>query len=158
MLSHARTEMQIIKNLAFDESSYRSLTLSWFQHSPLKKVLNFLSKTNCKVIITTDHGTIRVKKPIKIIGDRNTNSNLRYKSGKNLSFNENEVFFSRNPEKLFLPKTDISTSYTFATENKFFVYPNNYNYYVKNYIDSFQHGGVSLEEMIVPFAILEPKN
>ena len=158
MLSHARTEMEMIKNLAYDESSYRSLTLSWFNHSVFKKVMDFLSKNNHKIILTTDHGTIRVKKPIKIKGDRNTNSNLRYKSGKNLSYNEKNLFFTREPEKLFLPKQNISSSYVFANENKFFVYPNNYNAYVKSYKDSFQHGGISLEEMFVPYSVLEPKN
>ena len=158
MLSHARTEMEMIKNLAYDESSYRSLTLSWFNHSVFKKVMDFLSHSNHKIVLTTDHGTIRVKKPIKIKGDRNTNSNLRYKSGKNLSFNEKNLFFTREPEKLFLPKQNISSSYVFANENKFFVYPNNYNSYVKSYKDSFQHGGISLEEMFVPYSVLEPKN
>ena len=158
MLSHARTEMEMIKNLAYDESSYRSLTLSWFNHSVFKKVMDFLSHSNHKIVLTTDHGTIRVKKPIKIKGDRNTNSNLRYKSGKNLSFNEKNLFFTREPEKLFLPKQNISSSYVFANENKFFVYPNNYNAYVKSYKDSFQHGGISLEEMFVPYSVLEPKN
>ena len=158
MLSHARTEMEMIKNLAYDESSYRSLTLSWFNHSVFKKVMDFLSKNNHKIVLTTDHGTIRVKKPIKIKGDRNTNSNLRYKSGKNLSYNEKNLFFTREPEKLFLPKQNISSSYVFANENKFFVYPNNYNAYVKSYKDSFQHGGISLEEMFVPYSVLEPKN
>ena len=158
MLSHARTEMEMIKNLAYDESSYRSLTLSWFNHSVFKKVMDFLSKSNHKIVLTTDHGTIRVKKPIKIKGDRNTNSNLRYKSGKNLSYNEKNLFYTREPEKLFLPKQNISSSYVFANENKFFVYPNNYNAYVKSYKDSFQHGGISLEEMFVPYSVLEPKN
>ena len=158
MLSHARTEMEMIKNLAYDESSYRSLTLSWFNHSVFKKVMDFLSKNNHKIVLTTDHGTIRVKKPIKIKGDRNTNSNLRYKSGKNLSYNEKNLFYTREPEKLFLPKQNISSSYVFANENKFFVYPNNYNAYVKSYKDSFQHGGISLEEMFVPYSVLEPKN
>ena len=158
MLSHARTEMEMIKNLAYDESSYRSLTFSWFTHSVFKKVMDFLSHNNFKIVLTTDHGTIRVKKPIKIKADRNTNTNLRYKSGKNLSFNEKNLFFTREPEKLFLPKQNISSSYVFANENKFFVYPNNYNAYVKSYKDSFQHGGISLEEMLVPYSVLESKS
>jgi len=157
MLSHARTDMQMIRELAPDESAYRSLTKSWFSHSSLYDLLKFLSAQDVKVIITTDHGTIRVKKPYKIVGDRNTNTNLRYKAGKNLNFDEKGVFFSRNPEELRLPKVNVSTAFAFAREDFFFAYPNNYNYYVNFYKDTFQHGGISMEEVIVPLVELEPK-
>ena len=158
MLSHARTDMNMIRELAPDEPAYRSLTNSWFQHSPLLDTLKKISEKKAKVIITTDHGTIRVKRPFKIIGDRNVNSNLRYKQGKNLSYEEKNVFPCKNPERLFLPKLNVSTSYAFATEDQFFAYPNNYNYYVKFYNDTFQHGGVSLEEVIIPIISLNSKN
>lgn len=158
MLSHARTDMPMIRELAPDESAYRSLTRSWFTHSSLYDVLKILAKSNVKVMITTDHGTIRVKKPFKIVGDRNTNTNLRYKQGKNLSFDEEgSVYFSRTPENLRLPKLNVSTSFAFATSDYFFAYPNNYNYYANYYKDTFQHGGISMEEVIVPFILLEPK-
>lgn len=157
MLSHARTDMQMIRELAPDESAYRSITKSWFSHSALYDLLRILANENVKVVITTDHGTIRVKRPCKIIGDRNTNTNLRYKAGKNLAFDEDEVFFTRNPEDLKLPKVNVSTSFAFAREDYFFAYPNNFNYYVNYYKDTFQHGGVSMEEMIVPLIELDPK-
>ncbi|MBV6646257.1 MAG: bifunctional response regulator/alkaline phosphatase family protein [Cyclobacteriaceae bacterium] len=157
MLSHARTDMRMIRELAPDESAYRSLTKSWFAHSSLYATLKILAEKKAKVIITTDHGTIRVKKPIKIIGDRNTNTNLRYKQGKNLAYEEREVFFTRKPERFKLPKVNVSTSFVFAEEDSFFAYPNNYNYYVNHYRDTFQHGGISMEEMIVPLITLGPK-
>jgi len=158
MLSHARTEMEVIRELAPDESAYRSLTKSWFSHSPLIDILAKISKTNAKVILTTDHGTIRVKKPFKIVGDRNTNTNLRFKLGKNLGFDNNKAFVVRKPENIFLPKLNVSSTYVFAIEDYFFAYPNNYNYYVKYYNDTFQHGGLSLEEMIIPIISLSSKN
>lgn len=157
MLSHARTDMHMIRELAPDESAYRSLTKSWFSHSSLYDLLKFLSNQDVKVVVTTDHGTIRVKRPYKIIGDRNTNTNLRYKAGKNLAFDEEGVFFSRNPENLRLPKVNVSTTFAFAREDYFFAYPNNFNYYVNFYRDTFQHGGISLEEVIIPIVELEPK-
>ncbi|WP_258098967.1 T9SS response regulator signal transducer PorX [Marinoscillum pacificum] len=157
MLSHARTDMQMIRELAPDESAYRSLTKSWFQHSSLYDLLKFLSNQKVKVVVTTDHGTIRVKKPYKIIGDRNTNTNLRYKAGKNLAFDEEGVLFTRKPEEFRLPKVNVSTSFAFAREDFFFAYPNNYNYYVNFYKDTFQHGGISMEEVIIPIVELEPK-
>ena len=157
MLSHARTDLQMIRELAPDESAYRSLTMSWFTHSSLYDLLSLLSQQKVKVIITTDHGTIRVKKPFKIVGDRNTNTNLRYKQGKNLAFREDDVFSVNKPENLFLPRINVSTSYAFAIEDYFFAYPNNYNHYVNYYRDTFQHGGISLEEMIVPVITLKPK-
>jgi DNA-binding response OmpR family regulator len=158
MLSHARTDVQMVRELAPDESAYRSITRSWFEHSPLFDILRALSEKKVRLIITTDHGTIRVKRPFKIVGDRTTNTNLRYKHGKNLGFTEKDVFVVRKPERIFLPKTNVSTAYVFALNDYFFAYPNNYNYYVNYYKDTFQHGGISLEEVIIPFITLSPKN
>lgn len=157
MLSHARTDTEVVRELAPDEPAYRSLTRSWFQHSPLFETLRMLSEKSARVIITTDHGTIRTRRPHKIVGDRNVNTNLRYKQGKNLSFDKKNVFVADRPEEFFLPRLNVSTSYVFATEDYFFAYPNNYNYYVKYYKDTFQHGGVSMEEMIIPFVRLKSK-
>jgi hypothetical protein len=158
VLSHARTDMKVIRELAPDESAYRSLTNSWFMHSTLLEILKLLSKKDVHVIITTDHGTIRVKKPVKIVGDKNTNTNLRFKVGKNLNFKKSDhVYVSRNPADLHLPKVNLSSAYVFATSDNFFAYPNNYNYYVNYYKDTFQHGGISLEEMILPVVHLKPK-
>ncbi len=158
MLSHARTDMAMIRELAPDEPAYRSITKSWFVHSPLLEILKKISEKKVKVIITTDHGTIRVKRPFKIIGDRDVNSNLRYKQGKNLGYDGDKIMAVTKPERFFLPKNNISTSYVFAIEDQFFAYPNNYNYYVGLYKDTFQHGGVSLEEMIIPLISLTSKN
>lgn len=157
MLSHARTDMQMIRELASDDAAYRSLTISWFEHSPLFDLLKFLAQKQTRVIITTDHGTIRVKNPSKIVGDRNTNTNLRYKQGKNLNFNPKEVFHIRNPHDAMLPKLHVSSSFVFAKEDRYFVYPNNYNHFVNFYNETFQHGGVSLEEMLIPIAVYGPK-
>ena len=158
MLSHARTDMAMIRELAPDESAYRSITKSWFAHSPLFDILKKISEKKVKMIITTDHGTIRVKRPFKIIGDKSVNTNLRYKQGKNLNYEGEKVLEATKPEKFFLPKSNVSTSYVFALEDQFFAYPNNYNYYVNFYKDTFQHGGVSLEEMIIPIISLTSKN
>jgi CheY-like chemotaxis protein len=158
MLSHARTDMAMIRELAPDEAAYRSITKSWFTHSPLLDILKKISEKKVKIIITTDHGTIRVKRPFKIIGDKAVNSNLRYKQGKNLNYEGEKVMEGLKPEKLFLPKSNMSSTYVFAIEDQFFAYPNNYNYYVNFYKDTFQHGGVSLEEMIIPVISLTSKN
>lgn len=157
MLSHARTDMPMIRELANDEAAYRSLTASWFEHSPLLDTLKWLSTQKVKVVITTDHGTIRVKKPSKIVGYRNTNTNLRYKQGKNLNYIAKDVFVIKNPEEAQLPQPHISTSYVFAKDDLYFVYPNNYNQFVNYYGGTFQHGGISLEEMIIPFATYSTK-
>ncbi|MBX0333169.1 PglZ domain-containing protein [Pontibacter sp. HSC-14F20] len=158
MLSHARTDSNMVRELAPDESAYRSITRSWFIHSPLFEMLKMIADRKARMIITTDHGTIRVKRPFKIIGDRQTNTNLRYKHGKNLGYTDKDVFTVRKPERFFLPKANVSTTFVFAIEDYFFAYPNNYNYYVNYYKDTFQHGGVSLEECIIPFITLTPKN
>lgn len=157
MLSHARTEMEVLKELAGNEAAYRSLTLSWIDHSPLLQALQKLEGKKARFIITTDHGTIRVQSPSKVIGDKNTTTNLRYKTGRNLNYNDKEVFAIKNPDDVFLPKSNISSSFIFAKEDYFFAYPNNYNYYVNYYKNTFQHGGVSLEEIIVPFIVYESK-
>jgi len=157
MLSHARTEMEVIRELADDEPAYRSLTLSWYEHSPLREIMQGIAGMGGKMIITTDHGTVHVKHPIKVVGDRNTNTNLRYKIGKNLNYDSREVFEVINPYDAYLPKTNVSSRFIFAHGNDFFAYPNNYNYYVNYYRDTFQHGGISLEEMIIPFVVCSPK-
>jgi CheY-like chemotaxis protein len=158
MLSHARTDMAMIRELAPDEAAYRSITKSWFMHSPLFDILRKIAEKKVKLIITTDHGTVRVKRPFKIVGDKSVNSNLRYKQGKNLGFDGDKIFEAPKPERFFLPKTNVSTAYVFAIEDQFFAYPNNYNYYVNFYKDTFQHGGVSLEEVIIPYILLTSKN
>lgn len=157
MLSHARTEMEVIRELANDEPAYRSLTLSWFEHSPLFEIIKFLAEKKIPIIISTDHGSIKVNNPVKIIGDRNTNTNLRYKTGKSLSYNKNEVFEIRKPAEAFLPKTNLSSTFAFCRSNDFFAYPNNYNYYVNYYKNTFQHGGISLEEVLIPFIFMQAK-
>ena len=157
MLSHARTDMEMIRELAADEPAYRTLTNSWFQHSPLLDTLKVLAEKKIDVVLTTDHGTIRSKKPYKIVGDRDTNTNLRYKQGRNLSYDPKNVLAISQPERFHLPKVNISSSYVFATEDHFFAYPNNYNHYVKYYKDTFQHGGISLEEMVIPIISLTAK-
>ena len=154
MLSHARTESRMVRELANNESAYRSITLSWFRHSVMADLFKILAQTDYKIVITSDHGSIRASKPLKIIGDRNTNTNLRYKLGKNLSYNPKEVFTIKEPNKAQLPSPNLSTSYVFATGDAFFAYPNNYNYYVSYYKDTFQHGGISMEEMIIPIVTL----
>ena len=157
MLSHARTEMEIIRELADDEEAYRSLMYSWFEHSSLFDMMRFIAEKGCDMIITTDHGSTYVEKPVRILGDREVNTNLRYKYGKNLKYNPKEVFEVKDPEKIFLPKANLSTTFVFAGESDFFAYPNNYNYYVSYYRNTFQHGGISMNEMLIPVTHLTAK-
>ena len=157
MLSHARTEMEMIRELASDEAAYRSLTKSWFEHSPLQELILKFREIGAHLIITTDHGTVKVNKPIKIVGERSTNTNLRYKVGRGLNYDSKEVFVVNKPTEAFLPQIKLSNEYVFARESDFFVYPNNYNHFVNHYGNTFQHGGISMEEMLIPFIELQPK-
>ncbi|MDY0104841.1 MAG: bifunctional response regulator/alkaline phosphatase family protein [Lentimicrobium sp.] len=157
MLSHSRTESRMMRELANDENAYRSLTVSWFKHSGTLELLKAIARRGYKVILTTDHGTIQVKNPIKVIGDKNTNVNLRYKVGKNLSYNRKEVYEISDPKQIGLPSPNVSSTYIFAGNEDFFAYPNNYNHYVSYYKNTFQHGGISLEEMLIPLIVMQPK-
>lgn len=157
MLSHARTESRMIRELANSDVAYRSLTESWFRNSYALDLFKQMARNGYKVVITTDHGTVRVNNAIKVIGEKNTNTNLRYKLGRNLSYNPKQVFEIKSPQRFGLPCPNVSTTYVFATNRDFFAYPNNYNYYVQYYSDTFQHGGISMEEMIVPLVTLSPK-
>ncbi len=157
MLSHARTDVDLIRELAADEKSYRSVTASWFKNSVMLDMLKFLAEKKIPVFLTTDHGAIKITKPIKIIGDKNINSNLRYKVGRNIDYNSKEVFEIKNPAAIYLPQEGVTHRFIFATEEDFFAYPNNYNHYVNYYKNTFQHGGISMEEMLIPFVKLLPK-
>ena len=157
MLSHARTESKMIRELAKTDAAYRSITESWFRHSPVLELFRRIAERGHTVVLTTDHGTVRVEQPVKVVGDRNTNTNLRYKLGRNLAYDQKRVYEIRNPKRAGLPAPNISTAYIFALGHDFLAYPNNYNYYVQYYTGTFQHGGISMEEMLVPLITMTPK-
>src|SRR5690554_1560310 len=157
MLSHSKTEMDVVKELAANDKAYRSLTQSWFKNSPLLDIIQQARGLGLKLILTTDHGTINVKQPSKVIGDKETSLNLRYKTGRSLTYEEKDVLATKKPQEIHLPNINLSSCYIFAKNDLFFAYPNNYNHYVSYYRNTYQHGGISLEEMIIPFVVLEPK-
>ena len=157
MLSHAKTEMDVVKELASDDKAYRSLTLSWFKNSPLLEIIQQAQKLGFKLILTTDHGTINVKNPSKVVGDKNTSLNLRYKTGRSLTYEHKDVYAVKEPKNIGLPTINMSSSYIFAKNDLFLAYVNNYNHYVSYYKNTYQHGGISLEEMIIPFLVFNPK-
>ncbi|MEZ4792872.1 MAG: bifunctional response regulator/alkaline phosphatase family protein [Gelidibacter sp.] len=157
MLSHSKTEMEVVKELASNDKAYRSLTVSWFKNSPLLEMIQQAQQLGFKLILTTDHGTINVKNPSKVIGDRDTSLNLRYKTGRSLTYEEKDVLIAKDPKAIHLPSITMSSSFIFAKGDLFLAYPNNFNHYVSYYRNTYQHGGVSLEEMIIPFVVLNPK-
>ena len=157
MLSHSKTEMDVVKELASNDKAYRSLTVSWFKNSPLLAIIQQAQQLGFKLIITTDHGTINVKNPSKVVGDKETSLNLRYKTGRSLTYNDKDVLAAKDPKAIHLPSINMSSSFIFAKGDLFFAYPNNYNHYVSYYRNTYQHGGVSLEEMIIPFSVLKPR-
>ncbi|MDC3218399.1 PglZ domain-containing protein, partial [Flavobacteriaceae bacterium] len=157
MISHAKTEMEVIKELAPDNKAYRSITLSWYRNSPLKELLKKAASLGFKVLLTTDHGTINVGHPSAVMGDRETSLNLRYKTGKSLTYDPKDVLECKDPKDFHLPAVSINSPYIFAEEDYYFVYKNNYNHFVNFFKNTFQHGGVSMEEMIIPFVVLKPR-
>ncbi len=157
MLSHAKTEMEVVKELASDDKAYRSLTLSWFKNSPLLEIIQQAQVLGFKLILTTDHGTINVKNPSKVVGDKNTSLNLRYKTGRSLTYEQKDVYVVKEPKAIGLPAINMSSSFIFAKNDFFLAYVNNYNHYVSYYKNTYQHGGISLEEMIIPFLVFNPK-
>ena len=157
MLSHAKTEMEVVKELASDDKAYRSLTVSWFKNSPLLDIIQQAQKQGFRLILTTDHGTINCKNPSKVIGDKNTSLNLRYKTGRSLTYEDKDVYAVKDPKKIGLPALNMSSSFIFAKNDLFLAYVNNFNHYVSYYRNTYQHGGISLEEMIIPFLVLEPR-
>ena len=157
MLSHARTDSDIVRELAEDEKAYRSVTLSWLEHSPLIEILKVLSEKDVNVVITTDHGSVKIGRPVRVKGDREVSVNLRYKQGRLLDYNPKDVFEVKDPKRAFLPKLHVTSPYIFCRGNDFFAYPNNYNEYVRYYTNTFQHGGLSMEEVLVPFVLLRSK-
>ena len=158
MLSHSKTEMDVVKELASNDKAYRSLTLSWFKNSPLLEMIQQAQQLGFKLILTTDHGTINCKNPSKVIGDKNTSLNLRYKTGRSLTYEDRDVYAVKDPKKIGLPAINMSSSFIFAKNDLFLAYVNNFNHYVSYYRNTYQHGGISLEEMIIPFLIFEPRN
>ena len=157
MLSHSKTEMEVVKELASNDKAYRSLTVSWFKNSPLLEMIQLSQQLGFKLILTTDHGTINVKAPTKVIGDRDTSLNLRYKTGRSLTYQDKDVLAVKNPKSIHLPSLTMSSSFIFAKGDLFLAYPNNFNHYVSYYRNTYQHGGVSLEEMVIPFVVMDPK-
>ena len=158
MIAHGRSDSDILKEIAPDESAYRSLTNSWFIHSSLFSTFKSIAKMdNVRIVVTTDHGSIRSLRGAKVLGDREASTNLRFKYGRNLKVDDKHALFIRNSEEYKLPKRGVTINYIIAKEDYYFVYPTDYHKYLTYYKDTFQHGGISMEEMILPVITMEPK-
>jgi hypothetical protein len=157
MLVHGRSQSELLQEIAPDERGFRSLVQSWFEHSSLFETLKQVAGTDAVVVLTTDHGAVRGTRATIVHGDRKTSSNLRYKHGKNLRCESKDALMITDPQAYGLPSSGMGTNYIVAKEDFFFVYPTKYNEYQRQFKDSYQHGGISLEEMILPVAILESK-
>ena len=156
-LSHARTDVEVVKELASNDSAYRRLTTTWFDSSPLRKAMQWAAKQGFTVVITTDHGTVNVNRASKVIGTRDLTTNLRFKTGNGMSYQNKHSLVVKNPDSIGLPKNHIADQYIFALNDLFYVYPNRFNHFVQYYRNTYQHGGVSLEELIIPYAVLNGK-
>ncbi len=158
MIAHGRSDSDILKEIAPDEAAYRSLTNSWFTHSSLLNIFRTLSKMkNIKIVITTDHGSIRSLRGAKVLGDREASTNLRFKYGRNLKVDDKHALFVKNSQDYKLPRRGVTINYIIAKEDYYFVYPTDYHKFLTHYKDTFQHGGISMEEMILPIITMEPK-
>ena len=159
MIAHSRSDYPILKEIAPDESAYRSLTRSWFQHSSFYGILKALATVpDVQIVITTDHGSVRCMRPSKVIGDRETTTNLRYKIGRNVKAESRDAMIIKDPQAFKIPAGGGSnTTVIVSKEDHYFIYPTDYHHYVQKYRDSFQHGGISLEEMVLPVVTLEPR-
>jgi hypothetical protein len=158
MIAHGRSDSELLKEIAPTESAYRSLTESWFIHSSLYNTFKTLSRMkNVRVVVTTDHGSIRAMRGAKVLGDRETSTNLRFKFGRNLKVDDKHALFIKEPVDYKLPKRGVTINYIISKEDYYFVYPTDYHRYLSYYKDTFQHGGISLEEMILPVITMEPK-
>lgn len=158
ILSHAKTDNQIVSQMIRDDKTYRSITKSWFENSYLFQIIKKAQEEGMKILLTTDHGTIFVRKPSQVIGDRETSTNIRYKMGRKLQYDDNDVFVIEDAEGYYLPRVNVSSKYIFAKEDIFLAFPKNYNHFVNYYKDTYQHGGISMEEIIIPFITLSPKS
>lgn len=158
LLAHHRSKDQILQETIPDEEAFRAFTKHWFFHSSLFEAIKLISKQeNSVLVISTDHGSIRVTRATQVVGDKDTSITVRYKEGKNLSCNEKHALFLKNPKEFGLPQRNIVNNFIFSKDDYYFVYPNSYHQYQKQYNGTFQHGGVSMEEMILPVAICSPK-
>ncbi len=157
MLTHGRSESELLQEMAPNEPAYRSLTRSWFSHSSLFEMLRKLSETDSTVVLTTDHGCMLSARASLAYGNRDTSTGIRFKYGKNLRCDNRHAMHIRDPEAFGLPSVGQGTNYIICREDYFFVYPTNFNEYQAKYANSFQHGGISLEECILPVAIMRGK-
>jgi CheY-like chemotaxis protein len=157
ILAHGRSESELLQELAPDEAAFRAVMKAWFTHSPLYEMLRGLAHQDGTVVITTDHGAVLARRASKVHGNRDTSTNLRYKYGLNLNCDPKEAVILRDPKSFMLPADGVNKNYILAREDYFFVYPTRFHAYERQFRGSFQHGGISIEEMVLPLATLTPR-